>query len=140
MEEQILHYELRCKGCDASMLVPAMLIERQFAVSYAEPNHSHAVAVVCRLCRSVDTYFLDRMHPRHNTLYPVKFEVPSCDTMDGPMLSCSEEGCEALVPVFAQWSPDATTTERKAEAETWQWGHLLCPHGHPIAKPVWALF
>jgi hypothetical protein len=139
MEEQILHYEIRCKGCGVSILLPAVMIELLFAVPNAQPNHSHAIAVVCRLCKSVDTYFLDRIHPRHNARYLKTFSVPIRDTMDGPMLGCDEEGCKALVPLIAQWSPDATKSERKAEAETWQWGHLLCPHGHSIAKPDWEL-
>jgi hypothetical protein len=121
------------------MLIPAMMIERQFSIPDYQPNHSRAIAAVCLLCKSVDTYFLDRIHPRHNALYLRVFAVPIRDTMDGPMLGCSEEGCEALVPLFAQWNPDATGRERKAEFETWQWGHLQCPHGHFITKPDWEL-
>jgi hypothetical protein len=121
------------------MLFPAMMIECLFVVPNAQPNHSHAIAIVCRLCKSVDTYFLDRIHPRHNARYLTTFAVPIRDTMDGPMLGCGEEGCKALVPFFVQWSPDATTGERKVEAQTWQWGHLLCPHVHSIAKPDWEL-
>jgi hypothetical protein len=59
--------------------------------------------------------------------------------MDGPMLECDEEGCRALLPLIAQWIPESTTEERKAEFETWHWGHLLCPQGHSIAKPNWGL-
>lgn len=55
------------------------------------------------------------------------------------MLECDEEGCRALLPLIAQWIPESTTEERKAEFETWHWGHLLCPQGHSIAKPNWGL-
>ena len=55
------------------------------------------------------------------------------------MLGCGKEGCQALVPLFAQWTPGSTKEERKADVETWRWVHLQCPAGHPIAKPDWEL-
>jgi len=137
VSEQILHYELLCKDCGAPMLLPKTMIEWLFSDPNAQPNRSHAIAAVCRRCKCVDTYYLDNNHPRHNPSYRVIYADPIRDTMDGPMLGCSEEGCTALVPLFAQWSPDATTKERKADTETWHWGHLQCPAGHSIAQPVW---
>ena len=139
VDELILHYELRCKGCGAPMLLPKDMIGWLFAAPDALPNRSHAIAVVCRLCKSVETYFLDRNHPRHNPHYPVTLSDPIRETMDGPMLGCGEPGCNALVPLFAQWSPETTTEARKADLETWRWGHLQCPAGHSIAKPDWEL-
>ena len=139
MDEPILHYELHCKGCGAPMLLPAGMIGWLFANPGAQPNRSHAIAVVCCLCKSVDTYYLDKNHPRHNLRYQMVFADPIRESMDGPLLGCGEEGCQALVPLFAQWSPDATIVERKADVETWRWGHLQCPAGHSIAKPVWEL-
>jgi hypothetical protein len=139
MDGRILHYELCCKSCGATMLLPVGMIGRLFAVPDAQPNFSHAIGAVCRECKSVDIYFLDRNHPRHTPPYLVKFADPIRDTMDGPMLGCDEEGCRALLPLIAQWIPDTTTEERKADVETWQWGHLLCPEGHSIARPNWSL-
>jgi hypothetical protein len=139
MDGLIPHYELRCKGCGSTMLLPVGMIGRIFAIPDAQPNFSHAIGVVCRRCKSVDIYFLDRKHPRHTPAYLVKFADPIRDTMDGPMLECGEEGCKALLPLIAQWIPDTTTAERKADVETWRWGHLQCPEGHPIAKPNWEL-
>ena len=140
MDELILHYELRCKSCGAPMLLPAGMIGLLFAVPDAQPNFSHAIAAVCRQCKSVDTYFLERNHPRHNPPYFAKLADPIRDTMDGPMLGCGEEGCKALLPLIAQWIPDTTVEERKADFETWRWGHLLCPAGHSIARPDWGLW
>jgi len=120
-------------------LLPKVMIELLFADPVAQPNRSHAIAVVCRQCKSVDTYFLEKNHPRHNPPCPAKFADPIRDTMDGPMLGCGEKGCKALVPLIAQWCRDTTTAERKADFATWRWGHLLCPEGHPIAKPDWEL-
>lgn len=139
MDERILHYELRCKSCGAPMLLPVGMIGRLFAVPDAQPNFSHAIAAVCRQCKSVDTYFLERNHPLHPPLYLEKFAYPIRDTMDGPMLGCGEEGCKALLPLIVQWIPETPTKERKAEVETWRWGHLQCPAGHSIAKPDWEL-
>jgi hypothetical protein len=139
MDERILHYELRCKSCGAPILLPVGVIGRLFAVPDAQPNFSHAIAAVCRQCKSVETYFLERNHPRHNPQYPVKLADPIRDTMDGPMLGCVEQGCRALLPLIAQWILETPTAERKAEFETWRWGQLQCPAGHSIAKPDWEL-
>ena len=121
------------------MLLPAGMIGWLFANPGAQPNRSHAIAVVCRLCKSVDTYYLDKNHPRHNPHYLVVLADPILESMDGPFLGCGEVGCQALVQLFAQWTPNATTEERKADVESWHWGHLQCPAGHSIAKPVWEL-
>jgi len=121
------------------MLLPVGMIGRLFALPDAQPNSSHAIAAVCRQCKSVDTYFLEKNHPRHTPDYLRKFAYPIRDTMDGPMLGCGEEGCRALLPLIAQWIPETPTKERKAEVETWRWGHLQCPAGHSIAKPDWEL-
>lgn len=137
--DPILHYEFDCKGCGSPMLLPAGKIAWLFADPDAQPNHSHAIAAVCRLCKSVDTYFFERHSPGRNPRDRVVFAEPIRDTMDGPMLGCGEEGCNALVPLFAQWTPGATTEERKADVETWRWEHLQCPAGHSIAKPDWEL-
>ncbi len=137
--DPILHYELHCKGCGSPMLLPAGKIVWLFADPDVQPNRSHAIAAVCRLCKSVDTYFFERNYPGHNPRDLVIFADPIRDTMDGPMLGCGAEGCNALVPLFAQWSPGATTEERKADVETWRWGRLQCPAGHSIAKPDWGL-
>jgi hypothetical protein len=139
MDESILHYELHCKGCGARLLLPIGMIGWLFADPKALPNHSHAIAAVCRQCKSVETYFLEKNHPRHNPPFLVKFADPIRDAMDGPMLGCGEEGCKALLPLIAVWRPDTTKEERKVEFETWRWGHLQCPAGHSIAKPVWEL-
>jgi hypothetical protein len=139
VDELILHYELHCKDCGVPMRLPKGMIAWLFADPDAQPNHSHAIAVVCRLCKSVDTYFLERNYPDHNPRNLVIFANPNRDTMDGPMLGCDEEGCQALVPLLAQWNRDSSTKERKADTATWRWGHLLCPLGHPIAKPHWKL-
>jgi len=139
MDELILHYELHCQNCGARMLLPAGMIERLFSDPDAQPNHSHAIAAVCRLCKSVATYFLERTSPSHGHRDRVIFADPIRETMDGPMLGCDKEGCKALVPLIAQWSPNTTTEERKADVGTWRWGHLVCPAGHSIAKPDWVL-
>ena len=139
MDELILHYELHCKNCGAPMLLPAGTIERLFADPDAQPNHSHAIAAVCRLCKSVATYFLEKTSPNHGHRDVVIFADPIGETMDGPMLGCDTEGCEALVPLIAQWSPNATTEERKADVGTWRWKRLVCPAGHSIAEPDWKL-
>ena len=55
------------------------------------------------------------------------------------MLGCDKEGCKALVPIIAQWNPNTTPEERKADVETWRWGYLVYPAGHSIAKPDWEL-
>ena len=138
MDELILHYELHCKNCGAPMLLPAGMIDLPFTYRDAQSNHSHAIAAVCRLCKSVATYFLERTSPNHGHRDLVIFADPIRETMDGPMLGCGKEGCEALVPLIAQWNPDTTTEERKADVGTWRWGHLVCPAGHSIAKPDWA--
>jgi hypothetical protein len=139
MDELILHYELHCKNCGAPMLLPAGMIELLFADPDAQPNHSHAIAAVCRLCKSVATYFLERTSPRHGHRDLVIFADPIRETMDGPMLGCDKEGCKALVPIIAQWNPNTTREERKADVGTWRWGYLVCPAGHSIAKPDWEL-
>ncbi len=121
------------------MRLPKGMVDWLFADSDVQPNHSHAIAVVCRLCKSVDTYFLERNYPDHNPRNLVIFANPNRDTMDGPMLGCDVEGCEALVPLLAQWDRNSSTRERKADTANWRWGRLLCPLGHPIAKPHWEL-
>jgi len=138
MDELILHYELHCRACGAPILLPAGVISRFFAVPGTQPNYSHAIASVCLQCKSVDTYFLEKNHPRHNPPFLVKLADPIRDTMDGPLLGCGEEGCTALLPLIAQWIPETSAEERKADVETWCWEHLLCPAGHSIAKPDWA--
>ncbi|MGA2168666.1 MAG: hypothetical protein ABSG62_10670 [Terracidiphilus sp.] len=140
MDDPILHFELHCKGCGARMLLPAAKIGWLFADPDAQPNHSHAIAAVCRFCKSVHTYFLERDSPGHAPGNAAIFADPIHETMDGPMLGCGKEGCQALVPLFAQWTPGSTKEERKADVETWRWGHLQCPAGHPIAKPDWELW
>ncbi len=140
VDERILHYELHCKNFGVPMLLPKGMIEWLFAGPYAQPNRLHAIAVVCRRCKSVDTYFIERDDPNHNPRDLVVFANPNRDTMDGPMLRCDEEGCAALVPLLAQWDCNSSTRERKADTVTWRWEHLLCPLGHPIAKPHWEIF
>ena len=121
------------------MLLPAGIIRRLFADPDAQPNQSHAIAMVCRLCKNIQIYFLERNHLGENAVDRVRFANRALDTMDGPMLGCDEEGCNALVPLLAQWSIDTTTAQRKAEVGAWQWGHLQCPLGHSISKPDWTL-
>ncbi len=87
MDELILHYELHCKNCGAPMLLPAGMIERLFADPDAQPNHSHAIAVVCHLCKSVATYFPERTSPNHSHRGLVIFADPIRETMDGPILA-----------------------------------------------------
>jgi hypothetical protein len=137
VDETILYYEILCKRCGAPMLLPVAMIGRLFADPDAQPNQSHAIAVVCRRCKSIETYFLEEHHPGQNAMDCVRLAYLCQDTMDGPLLGCDQEGCKALVPLFAQWNVDATTDERKAEVATWQWSHLQCPLGHSIIKPDW---
>ena len=137
VDETILHYEIHCKRCGAPILLPVGMIGRLFADPDAQPNQSHAIAVVCRRCKSIETYFLERHHPGHNAMDGVRFAYQGQDTMDGSMLGCDEEACNALVPLLAQWNVDTTTDERKAEVATWQWRYLQCPLGHSISKPDW---
>jgi hypothetical protein len=121
------------------MLLPTGIIERLFANPDAQPNHSHAIAVVCRLCKSVDIYFLERTSRGYGPHDLVVLADPIRDTMDGPMLRCDQEACNALVPLIAQWGPDTTKAERTGDVKTWRWGHLRCPQGHFIEKPNWDL-
>ena len=74
--------------------------------------YSHAIAAVCRFCKSVHTYFLERDSPGHAPGNAAIFADPIHETMDGPMLGCGKEGCQALVPLFAQWTPGSTKEER----------------------------
>ena len=133
--EPILHYELRCKGCGEPLLFPVEPIERLFVDRDAGPNNSHAIAIVCRLCKRVAVYFLDRTHPGHDPLDLVRFAVRASDTVRGPMLECDESKCNSLLPLFAQWSSGTGADEKRTDIATWQWNHLFCPLGHSIAKP-----
>ena len=58
VDEPIPHYELRCKGCGAPILLPKNMVGWLFAAPGAPPNRSHAIAVACRLRKSVETSFL----------------------------------------------------------------------------------
>jgi hypothetical protein len=131
------HYVLHCKDCKAPMWLPSDTIEQLFVDPDDLPNDSHAIGAVCRLCKSVGTYFLERNSPGHNPKDGAIIANRAEGTVVLPQLGCAVESCKPLLPIVVQWNPATTAAERRADIETWRWENLRCPMGHPIPKPRW---
>ena len=133
---QIIHHSLYCKNCTMPTLLPVHTLEQPFAALNSRPNDVQAIAFACHSCKSVETYFLDRNHPKHNQRdMVIPMEPRTLDVVHVSTLGCGEEGCRSQVPLFAQWIPTTTSAERKDDIQLWQWEHLTCPEGHSIPRP-----
>ena len=133
MAPQIL---IHCTSCGSSMLLAAHTLERPFAIPDEQPNDSFAVGIACRSCKSVRRYFLQFRHAENDLLGEEhEAEAQNEDTILVNTLGCEVDDCRFLLPLFAQWNPQATAEDRLADIQTWRWEGLRCPEGHPIPKP-----
>lgn len=115
------------------MWLLAETIRQQFLYPDSLANRFHAIAVGCRYCKSLETYILHKDFPGHNSTDTVIVAPPHYGVVvQIRPLECDEENCGTHLPVFALFHPDATTDERKAIVDSWNWEHLKCPQGHTL--------
>jgi hypothetical protein len=136
-----IHHFLNCKDCCMPIMLLAETIQPLFADQEHLANQSHAIAVRCDMCKSVETYILHRQVEGHNPkdrvmATPDDYGVPVHVTT----LECVTERCRTLLPLFARWTPSTTEKERIAEISTWRWENLKCPEGHSMPKPDWSFY
>jgi len=136
MTAMYLYHHLHCKDCGLPMMLHAEMIQQLFDGRDESSNDYQAIAVACRLCKSVDTYILSKQITGYNPKDQVYLtESLYADVVFLDRLECEAEGCGIRVPLFADWSPASTAEERTADIGTWQWENLKCPKGHSIPKP-----
>jgi hypothetical protein len=134
---EVAYYIFHCKHCPNPMWLPTEMLRREFQ-SQAFPSKDDAsVGVLCSQCNSLKNYSLDKNSPDHSSQdCPVVALPRKQETVFLGLLRCDAENCNIPLPIFAQWMPDTTVEERKADIEIWEWDDLHCPQGHGITVPL----
>ena len=133
----IPHFLIHCSNCGFPFLLPAETLEESFGGAEDPPNNMLAVGVVCHHCKSMDCFFLDRKHPRHNPKDQAWIlDTRSEDTVLVAILECEDASCTSRLPLFAYWNPGTTAEQRSVDSFHWRWENLKCPEGHAVSRPA----
>jgi hypothetical protein len=112
---------LRCEKC-LPRLARIPLV--RLAIPLSALSGPHWIAIVCPVCKRVQSYSLKTSEPGSSKA-PALMEKVASD------LKCSEVDCQHHVPLYAL--PVSLNPRRKAaELESWIWDDLTCPDGHRI--------
>lgn len=119
-------------------MLPQDVLESLFADRDALPNGSHAIGVVCRLCRCVSIHFLEKRKGGPVLLDRAVLQEPyeDMETFCEAMLQCEEPTCRFLLPIVTQVNRSMTDEVYIEYRSTWTFSGLTCLNGHPILKPA----
>jgi hypothetical protein len=132
---RVLHCLLQCHYCRASIDIPHGSLGHIFSSPEHRTTDAPAVVVACHLCKRLQTF--EPSIPTNSVelvLGQAELRLRSLDTVHVADLECEAEDCQVLLPLFAQWRPDTSEQERRADIETWVWDGLRCPQGHEIVR------
>ena len=119
-------YSFLCRGCAATMQLPAQKLGYMFGGPGWKENDDSSVGIVCPRCKLVGNYSLLKNSP--------DYSPPDVGTMGHTLgetefvgeLKCEKENCKTPLPVFAIWNADTTEEEREADRLTWHAENLHC--------------
>jgi uncharacterized Zn-finger protein len=132
-----LLYRFHCKTCHKPIPLPSETLERTLEYLALSVKDASLAAVACHHCNHVHIYALKNTEPLTDDAAGVE---PASDESSGmefvASLLCDAEGCDAPLPLFAEWSATTTPAEKQTAAAAWRWADMTCQSGHPIRKPV----